>query len=283
MIFLGMIVFYCIFANIFMTRVELVEQIKIKKSMLCVGLDTDIQKLPDGIERNMTGMLKFNQEIIQATHQYAVCYKINTAFYEQYGAKGWECMEETLKYIPKECLTIADAKRGDIGNTSNMYAKAFFETLQFDAITVAPYMGEDSIKPFFEFKGKWVICLGLTSNLGSKDFQNLQVNNKKLYEQVLETVSNWGNVNNLMFVTGATKASDLKHIRTIIPNHFLLVPGVGAQGGSVADVCNNAVIKDGGLIINASRSILYASAGTNFAMKAAEEAMVLQNEMSKYL
>ncbi|MDI1235693.1 MAG: orotidine-5'-phosphate decarboxylase [bacterium] len=266
-----------------MNRLELIEQIQIKKSMLCVGLDTDMNKLPVDIERSMDGMLKFNRAIIDSTKRYAVCYKINTAFYEQYGAKGWECMEATLNSIPSECLTIADAKRGDIGNTSSMYARAFFENMDFDAITVAPYMGEDSLKPFFEFKGKWVICLGLTSNVGSKDFQSLKVNGKYLYEQVIETVSEWGTTDNLMFVTGATKASDLKHIRTIVPNHFLLVPGVGAQGGSVADVCTNAANADGGLLINASRSILYASNGIDYADKAAEEARFLQKEMAKYL
>ena len=278
-----MINFYCIFADIFMTRLELIAQIQNKKSMLCVGLDTDMDKLPEGIERNMEGMLKFNKAIIDATKAYAVCYKINTAFYEQYGAKGWECMEATLNSIPKDCLTIADAKRGDIGNTSTMYARAFFENMNFDAITVAPYMGEDSLKPFFAFNGKWVICLGLTSNAGSKDFQSLEVNGKHLYEQVIETVSKWGNQDNLMFVTGATKASDLKSLRNIIPNHFLLVPGVGAQGGSVADVCSNAVTSEGGLLINASRSILYASSGNDFAEKAAEEAKALQAEMAMYL
>lgn len=266
-----------------MTRLELIAQIRSKKSMLCVGLDTDMDKLPKGLERNMEGMLKFNMAIINATKAYAVCYKINTAFYEQYGAKGWDCMASTLSYIPKDCLTIADAKRGDIGNTSSMYAKAFFENMNFDAITVAPYMGEDSLKPFFEFKGKWVICLGLTSNAGSKDFQSLEVNGKHLYEQVIETVSNWGTIDNLMFVTGATKAIDLKSLRSRIPNHFLLVPGVGAQGGSVADVCVNAVTPEGGLLINASRSILYASSGDDFAEKAADEARSLQIEMAKYL
>ncbi len=266
-----------------MTREELIFQIRTKQSMLCVGLDTDINKLPAGIEKSMAGMLKFNQAIIEATHEYAVCYKINTAFYEQYGAKGWECMEATLNSIPDNCLTIADAKRGDIGNTSSMYAKAFFEAMNFDAITVAPYMGEDSLKPFLEFDNKWVICLGLTSNAGSKDFQIIESNGKKLYEEVIEKVSQWGTVDNLMFVTGATKASDLKGIRQIIPNHFLLVPGVGAQGGSVADVCMNAATAEGGLLINASRSILYASAGEDFAEKAATEAKSLQQEMAKYL
>ena len=251
--------------------------------MLCVGLDTDMDKLPESVDKSIEGMLKFNKAIIKATEKYAVCYKINTAFYEQYGPKGWECMDATLKSIPANCLTIADAKRGDIGNTSSMYARAFFKTMDFDAITVAPYMGEDSLRPFFEFPDKWVICLGLTSNAGSKDFQNLIVGGKHLYEQVIQTVSQWGTADNLMFVTGATKASDLKAIRQIIPDHFLLVPGVGAQGGSVADVCSNAVTSEGGLLINASRSILYASKGTDFAVAAAAEAKSLQEEMAKFL
>lgn len=283
MIFLRMIDFYCIFADNFMTRSELVTEIRKKRSLLCVGLDTDIEKLPEGIERSMTGMLEFNKSIINATEQYAVCYKINTAFYEQYGSQGWDCMEATLQAIPKNCLTIADAKRGDIGNTSSMYARAFFENMDFDAITVAPYMGEDSLKPFFAFSGKWVICLALTSNAGSRDFQILTSDGKKLFENVIDTVSTWGSPDNLMFVTGATKASDLKGIRERIPHHFLLVPGVGAQGGSVADVCENAINADGGLLINASRSILYASSGADFAERAAAEAASLQAEMAVYL
>lgn len=266
-----------------MTRQELIRQIKTKKSMLCVGLDTDMEKLPVHMDRSIESMLEFNRAIIDSTSQYAVCYKINTAFYEQYGAKGWECMQATLNSIPKDCLTIADAKRGDIGNTSSMYARAFFSAMNFDAITVAPYMGEDSLKPFFGFEGKWVICLGLTSNDGSKDFQYLDVQGKKLFQQVIETVSQWGNTDNLMFVTGATRGSDLKTIRQIIPDHFLLVPGIGAQGGSLSEVCENALTKDGGLLINASRSILYASKGKDYALKAAEEVAGLQAEMAKYL
>jgi orotidine-5'-phosphate decarboxylase len=268
-----------------MNREELIAQIKAKESMLCVGLDTDMDKLPEGVEHSMKGMVEFNRNIIEATHKYAVAYKINTAFYEQYGSEGWQCMEETLNLIPKECFTIADAKRGDIGNTSSMYARAFFERLNFDSITVAPYMGEDSLSPFFAFEGKWVICLGLTSNAGSKDFQVLESEGQKIYQHVMHKVSQWGNPGNLMFVTGATKASDLKQLRESFPQHFFLVPGVGAQGGTVHDVCVAAMSNFGGLLINASRSILYASSGTDYIEKAEAEAKSLQmqcaEEMSK--
>jgi orotidine-5'-phosphate decarboxylase len=259
-----------------MNREQLIAQIKAKKSMLCVGLDTDMDKLPDGVERSMKGMVEFNRNIIEATHQYAVAYKVNTAFYEQYGSEGWACMEETLNLIPKDCFTIADAKRGDIGNTSSMYARAFFKRLNFDSITVAPYMGEDSLSPFFAFEGKWVICLGLTSNAGSKDFQILEADGQKIYQHVMSKVSQWGNPENLMFVTGATKASDLKQLRESFPKHFFLVPGVGAQGGTVHDVCEAAMCDFGGLLINASRSILYASSGTDYIEKAEAEAKSLQ-------
>ena len=268
-----------------MNREELIAQIKAKESMLCVGLDTDMDKLPEGVEHSMKGMVEFNRNIIEATHKYAVAYKINTAFYEQYGSEGWQCMEETLNLIPKECFTIADAKRGDIGNTSSMYARAFFKRLNFDSITVAPYMGEDSLSPFFAFEDKWVICLGLTSNAGSKDFQVLESEGQKIYQHVMHKVSQWGNPGNLMFVTGATKASDLKQLRESFPEHFFLVPGVGAQGGTVHDVCEAAISDFGGLLINASRSILYASSGTDYIEKAEAEAKSLQmqcaEEMSK--
>ena len=266
-----------------MTKEELIAQIKLKKSMLCVGLDTDMDKLPEGIERNMKGLLAFNQSIIEATHEFAVAYKINTAFYEQYGSEGWQCMEQTLQLIPKNCFTIADAKRGDIGNTSSMYARAFFKNMNFDSITVAPYMGEDSLSPFFAFDGKWVICLGLTSNAGSKDFQVLESEGKKLYQHVMEKVSTWGNSHNLMFVTGATKASDLNQLRQSFPEHFFLVPGVGAQGGTVQDVCEAAMTNFGGLLINASRSILYASSGSDYLEKARAEAQSLQMQCAAQL
>lgn len=266
-----------------MNREELIRQIKTKQSLLCVGLDTDMDKLPEGISRDMAGLLAFNKRIIEATRDVAVAYKINTAFYEQYGAEGWQCMEETLNAIPEDCFTIADAKRGDIGNTSAMYARAFFSRMHFNAITVAPYMGEDSLSPFFTFKGKWVICLGLTSNAGSKDFQMLESNSLRLYEHVMNRVSQWGNPENLMFVTGATKASDLKDLRQKFASHFFLVPGVGAQGGTVQDVCRNAITDFGGLLINASRSILYASSGLNWLEKAREEALSLQKQCAAEL
>jgi orotidine-5'-phosphate decarboxylase len=266
-----------------MNREQLISEIKAKQSMLCVGLDTSMDKLPLGIEKSIDGMLQFNKSIIDVTKDYAVAYKINTAFYEQYGKLGWQCMEETLQYIPENCFTIADAKRGDIGNTSNMYAKAFFENMNFDSITVAPYMGEDSLQPFFEFEGKWVICLGLTSNKGSKDFQTLEFEGEKLYEKVMKKVSTWGSTDNLMFVTGATKAEDLKALRQMFPEHFFLVPGVGAQGGTVEDVCKNALTSFGGLLINSSRGILYASSGEEYLQKAEQEAKKLQVQCAEAL
>lgn len=228
-------------------------------------------------------MLQFNRAIINETIDYSVAYKINTAFYEQYGTAGWAWMEETLNMLPESVFRIADAKRGDIGNTSTMYARAFFETLNFDAVTVAPYMGEDSIRPFLEFKNKWVICLALTSNPGHSDFQKIQSANKYLYEHVIETVCKWGNPENLMFVVGATREAEIESIRKIIPDHFLLVPGVGAQGGSLADVCNAGCNSDVGLLINSSRSILYASSGEDFANAAGMEAQKLATQMSKWL
>lgn len=266
-----------------MNKKELVEQIFAKESLLCVGLDTDINKLPLHFSRDIMGVIEFNKAIIEATKDYAIAYKINTAFYEQYGAEGWVCMEETLRNIPQNCFTIADAKRGDIGNTSSMYAKAFFETLKFDSITVAPYMGEDSLRPFLEFKDKWVICLGITSNEGSKDFQFLEYNKKKLYENVIEKVAKWGNDEQLMFVTGATQSSVLKSIRELVPNYFFLVPGVGAQGGTIKEVCENAVTDFGGLLINASRSVIYASNKEDFKEMAAKEAQKLQLECLPHL
>lgn len=261
-----------------MKKQDIINQINEKRSLICVGLDTDINKLPQHLPKTIEGMIEFNKNIIASTLPFAVSYKINTAFYEQYGTEGWICMEETLKYIPDNCFKIADAKRGDIGNTSSMYAKAFFETMNFDAITVAPYMGKDSLQPFFEFDNKWVICLGLTSNAGSSDFQLLEFKNKKLYQTVMSKVSEWGNDENLMFVTGATQSSTLKEIRTEFPNHFFLVPGVGAQGGTVSEVCQYAKTDFGGLLINASRSVIYASNGEDYAEKAALEAQKLQSD-----
>jgi orotidine-5'-phosphate decarboxylase len=274
-----------------MTRKQLVEQIRLKKTYLCVGLDTDITKLPKHLQNNPNAVVEFNKAIIDATKDLCVSYKINTAFYEAMGLKGWEAMEQTVNYIPKNIFTIADAKRGDIGNTSSQYAKAFFETLNFDAITVAPYMGEDSIRPFLEYENKWTIVLGLTSNKGAADFEMLKIENEDnshlrsefVYEKVLRTVSQWGNENNLMFVTGATQATEFGNIRTIIPNNFLLVPGVGFQGGSLADVSKHGMNKDCGLLVNASRAIIYASDKENFAEEARVIAQQYQTEMSEYL
>ena len=272
-----------------MHRNNLIKQIKEKSTYLCVGLDTDITKIPKHLQQNKNAIVDFNKAIIDATKDYCVSYKINTAFYEANGSKGWDAMEETVNYIPNTHFKIADAKRGDIGNTSSQYAKAFFETLQFDAITVAPYMGEDSIKPFLEYENKWTIVLGLTSNKGAKDFEMQSlINNGNnaglfLYEKVIETVSKWGTSNNLMFVTGATKASELENIRKIIPDNFLLVPGVGFQGGSLADVSKYGLTKDCGLLVNASRAIIYAGSGENFAEEAKAIAEQYQAEMKGYL
>jgi orotidine-5'-phosphate decarboxylase len=267
-----------------MNRQELIDTIKRKKSFLCTGLDTDINKLPNPFAPDVKNILPFNKSIINATHSLSAAYKINTAFYEQYGAQGWEIMEQTLASIPQGCFTIADAKRGDIGNTSSMYARAFFETLNFHSVTVAPYMGEDSLRPFLEFKDKWIICLALTSNSGHQDFQKLNVDGqKKLYETVLETVSKYGNINNLMFVVGATRAKDLEHIRSIVPEHFLLVPGVGAQGGDLHEVAQHGINSDCGLLVNSSRGILYASDQANYAQKAQEEAQKMQKVMAQFL
>jgi orotidine-5'-phosphate decarboxylase len=262
---------------------ELSNLIRQKSSYLCTGLDTEMGKLPAGIERNGNGLLKFNKAIIEATLPFSASYKINTAFYEQYGWEGWQWMEETLSYLPDSVFRIADAKRGDIGNTSTMYARAFFERMNFDAVTVAPYMGEDSLRPFLEFKDKWIICLALTSNAGHADFQKIESNQKRLYETVIERVCRWGNEENLMFVVGATRAEDVAHIRSLIPNHFLLVPGVGAQGGSLKDVSAAGLNAHCGLLVNSSRGILYASSQEDYALAAAAEAQKLQGEMQSYL
>lgn len=273
---------FCLICSV-VNKQDLIQQIRTKQSYLCTGLDTQIEKLPSVFSRNGQGLVDFNRNIIEATRDYSVAYKINTAFYEQYGKAGWEWMEETLHHLPQNTLKIADAKRGDIGNTSSMYAKAFFETLPFDAITVAPYMGEDSLRPFLEFKDKWVICLALTSNAGHADFQLGEYEGKKLYERVIETVCKWGSEENLMFVVGATRAQSVEEIRAIIPNHFLLVPGVGAQGGSLKDITNAAANDDMGLLVNSSRGILYASSGEDYKEAAAAEAKKLAVEMATYL
>ncbi len=266
-----------------MNRETLVQEIKNKASFLCVGLDTDIKKIPTHLLGESDPVFAFNKSIIDATKEHCVSYKINTAFYEALGSKGWESMERTLNYIPSNIFTIADAKRGDIGNTSDMYARAFFETLHFDAVTLAPYMGKDSIEPFFKYKNKWGIVLALTSNSGSQDYEQQNIGNEKLYERVIKNTCEIGNASNLMFVVGATKPQELGAIRKLVPEHFFLVPGVGAQGGSLSDVCEHGMNKDCGLLINASRSIIYASNGLDFAEKAKEEAQKMNGEMKKIL
>jgi orotidine-5'-phosphate decarboxylase len=264
---------------------DIIREIQAKRSYLCTGLDTEMGKLPQGIERNGKGLLEFNKNIVEATSAHSVAYKINTAFYEQYGVEGWRWMEETLSYLPSNTLKIADAKRGDIGNTSTMYARAFFDAMNFDAITVSPYMGEDSLRPFLEFENKFVICLALTSNAGHADFQTLNTSNgsvceMKLYENVINTVSKWGNPDQLMFVVGATRAELVGEIRKLIPDHFLLVPGVGAQGGSLSDITHAAANQEVGLLVNSSRGIIYASQGEDYAEAAEREAGKLASEMS---
>ena len=266
-----------------MNRAQLITSIHKKKSLLCVGLDTDIEKIPKHLLDGEEPVLTFNKMIIDATKEYTIAYKINTAFYEAQGLKGWEIMQKTLEYIPQDIFTIADAKRGDIGNTSEQYAKTFFKTYPFHSITVAPYMGEDSVKPFLQFKDNWTIVLGLTSNNGSKDFQLQACGDELLYEKVLRTVSGWGSPENLMFVIGATRKEQLQHVRSLLPEHFFLIPGVGAQGGDVATVCENAMNKDGGVLINVSRGIIYASSGRDFAEKAAVAAKDYQGQMAVYL
>jgi orotidine-5'-phosphate decarboxylase len=293
-----------------MTRHQLIDQIRRKKSFLCVGLDPDLKKLPAHILRQPDPIFEFNKQIIDATAKYAVAYKPNIAFYEALGPRGWNSLQRTLGYIPKECFTIADAKRGDIGNTSALYAKAFFDKgssgMSFDSITVAPYMGRDSVTPFLEFPDKWVILLALTSNEGSADFQNTMTNprlsrndedeemlpnsqvvfdteNEYVFERVLRLSQTWPHSERIMYVVGATHPHLFQTIRKIVPDSFLLVPGVGAQGGSLEDVCQHGLNRDCGLLVNASRSIIYASLGADFATKAAEEAQRMQQEMEVQL
>jgi orotidine-5'-phosphate decarboxylase len=269
-----------------MTTQEIIEQIQLKKSFLCIGLDADLTKIPQHLLELEDPIFEFNKAIIDATHDLCVSYKPNTAFYEAYGIKGWQSLQKTINYINEkhpEIFTIADAKRGDIGNTSSMYAKAFFEDLNFDSVTVAPYMGKDSVEPFLAFQNKHTILLALTSNEGAFDFQTLETNGTELYKTVIETSKQWNNSENLMYVVGATKAEYFTEIRKIIPNSFLLVPGVGAQGGSLYDVCKYGMNDTVGLLINSSRAIIYASKGSDFAQKAREEAMKMQNEMETIL
>ena len=271
-----------------MTRQQLIEQIRAKQSYLCVGLDTDINKIPVHLRKEADPVFAFNKAIIDATKDLCVAYKINTAFYEALGAKGWECMEKTVRYIGTGHFTIADAKRGDIGNTCDQYARAFFETMPFDSITVAPYMGEDSVKPFLQYAGKWAIVLGLTSNPGAADFELSKVDTGNggstfLYEQVLRKTAQWGRPDNLMFVVGATQANEFVHIRRLTPDHFLLVPGVGAQGGSLKEISEKAMNKDVGILVNVSRAIIYASSSETFAEDARAVAKEYRDEMKRYL
>jgi orotidine-5'-phosphate decarboxylase len=276
-----------------MNKEHLFELIRERKSFLCVGLDSEISKLPKHLLDSEDPVFEFNKQIIDATADFAVAYKPNLAFYETNGLKGWSSLEKTVSYLrshPKRSFIIADAKRGDIGNTSTQYAKAFFDEnmgLNVDAVTVAPYMGEDSVKPFLDFAGKWVVLLALTSNKGAHDFQFLEVETgdgkKRLFELVLDRSSKWGNCENMMYVVGATQAQMLADIRTIIPEHFLLVPGVGAQGGSLEEVAKYGMNAQCGLLVNASRSILFASSGSDFAEKAREEALKMQGQMDVLL
>ncbi|WP_291285162.1 orotidine-5'-phosphate decarboxylase [Flavobacterium sp.] len=269
-----------------MTTQQLHEQILLKKSFLCVGLDPDLTKIPPHLLETEDPIFEFNKAIIDATHDLAVGYKPNTAFFEAYGLKGWLSLQKTIEYINEnfpEMFTIADAKRGDIGNTSSMYAKAFFEDLNFDSVTVAPYMGKDSVEPFLAFENKHTIMLALTSNEGAFDFQTLNVNGKELYKQVLETSKTWKNSHNLMYVVGATKAEYFTEVRKIVPDNFLLVPGIGAQGGSLSEVCKYGMNDQVGLLVNSARAIIYASKGTDFAEKAREEALKVQKEMEEII
>lgn len=269
-----------------MTTEMIVREIKRKQSFLCIGLDVDLSKIPTHLLELSSPIFEFNKAIIDATHEFCVAYKPNIAFYEAYGQKGWEALGKTINYLNTqypEIFTIADAKRGDIGNSSRMYAKAFFEDLGFDSVTVAPYMGRDSVEPFLEFKDKHSILLALTSNRGACDFQTLESKEVSLFERVIKTSKNWKNSQQLMYVVGATKAEYFKKIRQLLPNSFLLVPGVGAQGGSLEEVCKYGLNADVGLLVNSSRSILYASNGLDFAEKAADTAKVLQQKMRTFL
>ncbi|MFO8001732.1 MAG: orotidine-5'-phosphate decarboxylase [Marinilabilia sp.] len=269
-----------------MTSHEIFEQIKKKRSFLCVGLDSDINKIPHYLYDTTDPVFAFNKEIIDATHDLAVAYKPNLAFYESMGVGGWNTLEKTVHYIRynyPDIFVIADAKRGDIGNTSNLYARAFFDAMDFDAVTVAPYMGEDSVKPFLTYIGRWVILLALTSNKGAGDFQYMQEGEERLFERVIRTAQQWGDSDNIMFVVGATRADMLKDVRAIAPHHFLLVPGVGAQGGSLAEVARHGMNEKCGLLVNASRSVIFAGSDEDFAQEARAAAFDIQQEMSGLL
>lgn len=269
-----------------MNRQELFQLIQKKKSFLCIGLDSDIKKIPEHLLDLEDPIFEFNKQIIDSTHDLAIAYKPNLAFYESNGSKGWQSLEKTIAHLNQyDLFTIADAKRGDIGNTSSLYARAFFETLNFDSITVAPYMGVDSVSPFLSYENKWVILLALTSNKGAFDFQFLEnkASGKKLFEEVLKTSGKWGHADNMMYVVGATQAEMLSDIRKIIPDHFLLVPGVGAQGGSLQDVAKYGLNNQCGLIVNSSRGIIFSSAGEDFASAARTQALAVQQEMEVIL
>jgi len=269
-----------------MNRKELFHQIQLKKSYLCIGLDTDIRKIPKHLLELEDPIFEFNKAIIDATHDLCVAYKPNVAFYESTGSEGWKSLEKTLEVIPKACFTIADAKRGDIGNTSTLYARAFFDHMDFDAVTIAPYMGEDSVSPFFAFEGKWAIVLALTSNAGANDFQMLTIDDEKksaLFEKVMQANMKWGSPDNLMFVAGATREAQFAHVRTIAPDHFFLVPGVGAQGGDLKAISRSGMNGQCGLLVNSSRQIIYAGMEKDFALKAREAALLVQQEMEELL
>ncbi len=266
-----------------MTSQEIFQEIQKKKSFLCVGLDTDLSRIPKHLLEEEDPIFAFNKQIIDATKDLCIAYKPNIAFYEAEGVKGWQSLQKTLDYIPTEIFTIADAKRGDIGNTTKKYADAFFKHMDFDSITVAPYMGVDSVSPFLEYEGKWSILLALTSNQGSYDFQRLESNGQALYKSVIETSSEWGSKDQIMYVVGATRAEDLAEIRKIIPDHFLLVPGVGAQGGSLEEVVKHGMNSKCGLIVNSSRGIIYADDSQDFAAASREKAKLLQTQMASYL
>ncbi len=266
-----------------MTRATLFDQIQRKQSYLCIGLDTDIDKIPRHLLSEDDPIYEFNKQIIDATSEYCVAYKPNIAFYEALGSKGWESLQKTIDYIPKGIFTIADAKRGDIGNTSRLYAKAFFEKMGVDSVTVAPYMGEDSVTPFLDFDNKWVILLAHTSNAGSQDFQTLSTGDRTLYEEVIVKSQLWATPDQLMYVVGATRADKIAEIRKLAEEYFFLVPGVGAQGGSLQEVSKAGMNNHCGLLVNSSRGIIYASSGEDFAERAGESAKALQQEMQQYL
>ena len=269
-----------------MEETKIVSQIKSKKSFLCVGLDVDLEKIPKFILKEEDPIFSFNKSIIDSTHKHCIAYKLNIAFYEAFGIKGWKSLEKTINYLNKnhpEIFTIADAKRGDIGNTSKMYAKSFFEELNFDSITVNPYMGKDSVEPFLEYENKNTIILGLTSNEGSSDLQLRKTSNDYVFIDLIKASKNWVNSKNLMYVVGATKTEYLEEIRKIIPDNFLLIPGIGAQGGNLKEVCEKTINKNVGIIINSSRSIIYASNDESFSEAAEKEAIVLKNQMEEIL